>query len=298
MSCLVPISAWYTRQRHPTGGRIISFGKHAFVDTDELIHLPCGRCIGCRLERARQWAVRLMHETKTQERASFLTLTYDENHLPQNNSLSVEDTQLFFKKLRKWSDCERRSPIRYFVCGEYGEHTARPHYHVILFGEDFAETRTHYKNNLYTSPDLEKLWGKGFAPIGSVTFDSACYVASYCTKKITGPSAPEHYGKRLPEFGNSSRRPGIGSTFFQKYWRDIYPSDEVIINGLSSKPPRFYDKLLAKQNPQLWKQVHEKRLQEAPQELSPEWFESLSYRRLGAKDSILKAQFKMKRKEL
>jgi len=214
------------------------------------LSLPCGRCIGCRLERSRQWAVRIVHESKLSDENSFLTLTYDEEHLPKNKSLSVEDCQRFLKRLRKKLYPQK---VRFFLCGEYGEKLKRPHYHAILFGYDPRDKipisdGTH---PLFESPFLTETWGKGSVILGSVTFESAAYVANYATKKITGKPAAEHYRGLRPEFLLMSRRPGIGRSWFEKFQSDVYPSDQVISRGAACRPPRYYDNLIEKTNPDI-----------------------------------------------
>lgn len=218
------------------------------------LQLPCGRCIGCKLERARQWAVRITHEAKMHEESCFVTLTYDDEHLPKDGSLSVETCQLFLKRLRERiaydSNHGFKIPakrIRFFLAGEYGDKMGRPHYHAIIFGEDFSSDRRKIsyggKNTLFDSPSLSSTWGNGFVSIGDVSFDSACYVAKYATKKITGDKADEHYKGRKPEFLLMSRRPGIGSTWFERYKSDVFPSDTCVVRGKETKPPRYYDGL-------------------------------------------------------
>lgn len=230
------------------------------------LSLPCGRCIGCRLERSRQWAVRLMHESKMHAVSSFLTLTYKD--LPPKGSLSVEHCQLFMKRLRA-----RLAPkkVRFFLCGEYGDQFGRPHYHAILFGEDFAADRVKLseKNGfyLYESKLLDEVWGHGGCRIGDVTFDSAAYVANYATKKVTGAKADEHYQGRKPEFllmsrgGRGGR--GIGHSWFEKFASDVYPADAVIVSGREARPPRYYDGLLEEHDPALAETIKSKRVLEA-----------------------------------
>lgn len=219
------------------------------------LSLPCGKCIGCRLERARQWAVRIMHESEMHEDSCFITLTYRDEDLPPDGSISVSVAQLFMKRLRA-----RIAPVkvRFFLVGEYGEVTGRAHYHLLLFGYDFpdkvvlSETPT---QTLYRSDILADIWGFGNCSIGQVTFDSACYVAKYACKKIIGKMAAAHYRGRLPEFCTMSRRPGIGSGWIKKFSSDVFPSDEVIVKGFPARPPRFYDKFLEVQNPDLFSAV-------------------------------------------
>lgn len=231
--------------------------------------LPCGNCVGCRLERSRQWAIRLMKELKLHDRSSFLTLTYDDAHLPRlpngTPTLVLEDVQLFLKRLRDHFEPNR---LRFFQCGEYGEQTARPHHHMILFGEDFCKDAERIEDSRsghaqFVSPTLDRLWGKGRSTISQVSFESAAYVARYCLKKWTGAGKPFHYKGRKPEFTTMSRRPGIGAGFFEEFKDDMYPTDEVIpdIGRPASLPPKFFDKLLERVDPALFAVVKKKRVE-------------------------------------
>jgi len=229
------------------------------------LSLPCGRCIGCRIERARQWAVRIMHEAKMHDENSFLTLTYAEE--PKGGTLVVDHCQAFMKRLRERvgrhcmrcgqmrRTCEcpefKLRKIRFFLCGEYGEKLARPHYHAIIFGYGFPDKQPteggdRSEFQLYCSEELDELWSHGRCWIGDVAFDSAAYVANYATKKITGDKAADHYAGRKPEFLLMSRRPGIGSSWFDQFRDDVYPADSVIVKGVECRPPRYYDQRLLK----------------------------------------------------
>lgn len=214
--------------------------------------LPCGQCIGCRLERSRQWAIRCMHEASLYDENCFVTLTFADDHLPDNRSLCVTHLQKFMKRLRK-----RFAPktIRFYACGEYGEQFQRPHYHLCLFNHDFTDKYRWAKNRghqLYRSPTLEELWPYGNATLGTVTFESAAYVARYVTKKVTGAQATQHYQmldpstgeiyQRRPEFTVMSRRPGIGHNWLSRFQTDVYPSDTVLVRGKLMKPPVYYDR--------------------------------------------------------
>lgn len=275
MPCYRPLTAMVKRSatggkakvtflRSASGADLVS-GKDLGVATP----LPCGQCIGCRLERSRQWAIRLMKELKLHDRSSFLTLTYDDSHLPRLPSglptLVLEDVQLFLKRLRfEFAP----NPLRYFQCGEYGEKTNRPHHHMILFGEDFVKDRVRIEDSRsgyaqFESPNLSRLWGKGRATISEVSFESAAYVARYIIKKQTGKGSKFFYKGRKPEFITMSRRPGIGSGYFEEFKDDIYPSDSVVpeIGRPASLPPRYFDKLLEKIDPALYESVKKKRVE-------------------------------------
>lgn len=277
MPCYSPLQAFYAYDA--SGERHVKFSNsaaEAFKNGVKLIGqdldtfaLPCGSCIGCRLERSRQWAVRCMLEASMYEKNCFLTLTYAPENLPKNGSLVKEDFVLFMKKLRRkyvpkmqeglsqvqkeaWS---LKNGIRVFYCGEYGEDFGRPHFHACLFNYDFPDYRTvrgvterdkeFYKmcndNKLYVSKSLNEIWGKGIATIGSLTFESAAYVARYCTKVINGKDAQEHYKGKVPEFGHMSNRPGIAAGWFDKFKSDVFPSDYLVIGGVKLKPPRYFD---------------------------------------------------------
>lgn len=254
MACFHPLKGWRAKTINAKTGRrsIVFVRSDGLVDLP--VELPCGQCIGCRLERSRQWAVRCVHEAQLHKDNIFITLTYDNEHLPESRSLVYRDFQLFMKRmLVNAARHEDRFGIRFYMCGEYGETFGRPHYHAILFNYDYADKklwRIDRENPLYTSETLTQTWGMGHCSIGSVTFQSAAYVARYLMKKVTGDGAEEHYEwidpetgevfKRSPEFTNMSRRPGIGSKWFDKYMSDVFPSDTVIVNGKEISPPAFY----------------------------------------------------------
>lgn len=183
-----------------------------------------------------------------------LSLTYDDEHLPVDGSLVRDEVPKFVRALRK-----RGVRTRYFQSGEYGDEGLRPHYHACLFGYDFPDKSVGPPSRSgaaqYFSPELDKVWGKGRASIGDLTFESAAYVARYVCKKVTGSRAAEHYervnpldGELVavePEFATMSNRPGIGATWFDKYGAEVYPHDEVIVRGRRAKPPRYYDRRLS-----------------------------------------------------
>ncbi len=239
---------------------------------DRPITLPCGQCIGCRLENSRQWAIRCFHEAALHDQNCFVTLTYDDEHLPAGGTLVLRDFQLFMKRLRK----EYGSGIRFYACGEYGEKFGRPHYHVCLFNFDppdkkLYKVRDHVQ--LYSSATMDKIWGMGFTVTGDVTFQSAAYVARYIMKKINGPEATPHYEtvdlqtgelfQQKPEFTTMSRRPGIGKNWLKKYQADIYDHDFVVMNGKKMRPPRYYDRQFEITNPEDYKIIKGNRLRSA-----------------------------------
>lgn len=254
MPCYHPLSAYQCAD-----GSIV-FYESKRHDTVKSLSLPCGQCVGCRLERSRQWAIRCMHEAQMHTQNCFITLTYDDAHLPSDRSLHYRDFQLFIKRLRKRYPGRR---IRYYMAGEYGENFGRPHWHACIFGLDFDDKklwkRTSANSLLYRSANLELLWPFGYSSIGDVTFESAAYVARYIMKKVTGKNAAEHYQEidpdtgeitnRTPEFTKMSLKPGIGYEWYKQYTSDVYPQDYVVVRGKKVKPPKYYDKKYKIDNP-------------------------------------------------
>lgn len=160
--------------------------------------------------------------------------------------------------------------VRFFACGEYGSKLSRPHYHIVLFGYDFPDKtpwQNHRGNQLFRSPELERLWPKGFSTIGEVNWQSAAYTARYIMKKISGDDADDHYDGKVPEFTRCSLRPGIGHGWIERYWRDVYPLDQVVIirdgQAKQYKPPRYYDKWLQEHQPDIFEEVWRKRVMNA-----------------------------------
>lgn len=256
MPCYHPISAYQTREENKNGRRPLVFTER----TARPVMVACGNCIGCRLERSRQWALRLEHEAQLHEISIFVTLTYSPENEPEGRTLVKAHFQNFMKKLRDF----HKKPIRYFHCGEYGETTNRPHYHAILFGVDFADKVKHSKTPqghvTYISETLDKIWGFGHCLIGSVTPESINYVSNYILKKVTGEKALAHYEsfnlatgeitKRLPPYITMSNRPGIGADWFAKYAGDVFPSDSAIHRTKELGVPRYYSRIYFRENPE------------------------------------------------
>ncbi|AXH76628.1 MAG: replication initiator protein [Microviridae sp.] len=257
MPCYHPLTGYYSRVVGKSGKRQITFQRSLSL-SGAALRVPCGRCAGCRLEKSRQWAMRILHEKRLHKESCFVTLTYDDAHLPPFGTLVKRDLSLFMKRLRN----ECGSGVRFYGCGEYGDLNKRPHYHVILFNYSPSD-KLFYKNAkrgepLYNSASLSAIWGAGFVVIGDVTFDSAAYVARYVMKKRDGKLAHTYdvvdgngeIFRREPEFSLMSRRPGIGLGWFAKYGRETYAHDSVVINGKLVRPPRYYDGKYELENPQ------------------------------------------------
>jgi len=213
------------------------------------IDIPCGQCIGCRIDRTRDWSVRALHEAQMHQDNCVVTLTYREDALPFGGYLHYPDFKLFIRKLRK------RVPVRFFMCGEYGEKFERPHYHAILFGINFADRKQLKKTKagtaIYTSELLSSLWTHGFAHLADFEPSAARYIAGYIMKKVVGSKARAHYehvangGSYVPEFGRMSLKPGIGYKWFEKFGHtDAYPHDQCVMDGQLVPVPRFYNRKL------------------------------------------------------
>ena len=241
--------------------------------------LPCGQCIDCRLKYSREWAFRCMCEAEQYEHNEMLTLTYNEENIPKNyqinpktgcvepggGTLVKKDVQDFLKRLRK-----KYPGFRYYMCGEYGDKHQRPHYHLIMFNlkvddkeylRDSVSEWSKIKNKLYTSKDIEKIWGKGFITLNEVNFETCAYVARYVTKKVKGPTSEEEYELRgqLPEYTCMSRNPGIGEKYYQLNKEKFYEKKKIWQKTqkglLEINPGRYFEKLIEKENEEILKKL-------------------------------------------
>jgi hypothetical protein len=335
MPCFHPLTAYRHKSGPQKNGKwpITFKAKEAFTTIDgkfdnNKLQLPCGRCIGCRIERTRQWAVRCVLESRYYKRNCFITLTYDNEHLPKDKSVKKEDLRNFIKRLRKRLEkyyeiseegVPKKHKIKYFGCGEYGEHYSRPHYHVAIFGYDFSDktaegvikdvrtggelswkgangSRTEGERSgstsrkgppLKQSIELEKMWGKGFCSVGELNFDTAQYIAKYVTKKLTKEYI-NYYGGRSPEFGAMSKN--IGKDFYMEFKNDITSTDRIILNRRRSiKPPVFYDRLIELDDLPLYEKIKNNRKEKLnKEEYTPE--------RLKAKELCMKQKLKQKKR--
>ena len=275
MPCYRPLRAYRSAKVNPTGKRSLVFSPRGAESSDltDQISLPCGQCIHCRLEKSRQWAMRLLHESTLYQNNCFITLTYSDENLPLNGSIDPSHPVLFMKRLR-----EKYGPnIRSYGCAEYGEKLQRPHYHLCLFNHDFHDKKPfnqkHWGNNdhrLYNSNSLESLWNLGHSSVGAFSFETAAYVARYVTKKITGDAAASHYEstnaytgeitERLPERAVCvSRRPGIGREWYNKFGKYLRDHDFAIINGKKMRPAKYYDRLFDLANPDEFQEIKNRR---------------------------------------
>ena len=227
------------------------FINHAIV-------LPCGQCLGCRTQYAAQWANRIMIEAMDYESVYFLTLTYDDEHVPRHIakdghtvfSLEPEDFKLFQKRLARHQAYHKDNRLRYYYVGEYGETFHRPHGHFVEFGlllDDVVEDhRNKHGRMIHTSKNISDIWGKGIVEVEPITWELAAYVARYTVKKL-GRKETDFYSSQnlVPEFSRMSLKPAIGFKYFDEHCREIYVNDEILLplaTGLRKvKPPRFYD---------------------------------------------------------
>lgn len=208
---------------------------HIYIPGSAAIEIPCGQCIGCRLDHSNEWATRCLLEMQKYDQNCFITFTYDEEHVPErwycdletkkervSLTLDKRDLQLFWKRLR-----EDGNNCRYYACGEYGDKYARPHMHAIIFGyrPDDLIPASQYNDkfvdaselgyNYFVSPYLNSVWKKGAVLVADASWESAAYTARYVMKKLKG-MARSFYDRNCiePEFVTMSRKPGIGSDWF------------------------------------------------------------------------------------
>lgn len=256
--CTKPLTAFV----NPEGGRPI-FGYQGVKLGLTEMHLPCGKCSECTKEYYQSWAARGSLELKKWETSLFLTLTYDDTHLPGDYSLNKKDVQDFIKRLKKAKGSSKEDPIRQIYCGEYGTQTLRPHYHVILFNCDFKDKKQRAVSSgmpVYESEQLTKLWGKGFAQFGYADAGAIGYLFKYILKKKTKkeketPLYHEHDGciyEKSHEFIEASRNPGIGA-----FSRDSASLAKGFTtnNGVKTKLSKYYLNYLKLNEPTLFEKI-------------------------------------------
>lgn len=282
MSCYHPIPCWYYQQADP---KKLFFTPPPIAPGVEVLTVPCRQCIGCRLDYSRDWATRIYHESLLYEHNYFLTLTYRPEQLPIKDVVNLSTGELitgnplvpshmtkFMKDLRRyWSyHYDGFDGIRFYGVGEYGEQTGRPHLHLCVFNLPFLDDLIPFFTNklgqqIYLSPLIETIWGRGQVSVGEVTWQSAAYVARYMLKKQKGKDAQWYYDSRAisPEFVRMSRRPGIGYDWYVANKDKLYPDDSLIVptlkGALQVKPPAYYDRLFDLDHPDVIDAVKEQR---------------------------------------
>lgn len=233
--------------------------------------LPCGHCAACKLTASSSWANRMEMELPYHKNAWFLTLTYDDEHVPwsynnglginkwtgeveiENLTLNYKDMQDFWKRLRRYREYHNidDGQLMYFQAGEYGGKTHRPHYHAIVYDlnikkEDLKEYKR--KNGIvyYNCDWITKIWGNGHVVITEASWKAFAYTARYTTKKVYGSESKKYYSDMgiLPEKCMMSKKPAIGMKYYEEHKNEIYKKDSIQLkNGRSCKPPRYFDKL-------------------------------------------------------
>lgn len=286
----------------------------------------CDQCKGCRVRRRMELALRLEHESQFNEHSWFVTLTYNDEHLPAGGSVNIKAIPDFIRMLRqKLRRKKIKQKLRYFAVSEYGGQTGRAHYHLILFGPDFPDRKISYTKpsranhsesfiklfgiggaRYYTSELLENVWGNGFAQLTSVSQATMQYVAKFHIDKVTGEKAAEYYSytdesgnayNLEPEQCRMSTNPGLGRKWIEKYWKCVYPRGYIIGHGgVKFAPPKYYDAWLEKNHPKVYLQVKEQRAKEISLETLLEQkrdaIAKIRMAQLGLNASIGSGQFK------
>ena len=274
MACYHPLKIFYTGRKTETGAKegIVTRGNSTRIslewasrkiknlswnDTmkhdengtaylDDYDEIPCGKCIGCKLDYSKNWAERCLLEARYHDSSKFITLTYDEDHVPKNGQLSKRDMQLFMKRLRKYTGQQ----LRFLICGEIGPATKRPHYHGIIFGLTLNDE---YKwGNFTRSDSLERTWGKGQVIIGQVNFNTCAYVARYVVKKQKDDGS----------FLLMSRRPGIGFRYYMDHRGEMFADGVIYIHtdkGNQMNIPNYFKYLEKKDNRELLELISERK---------------------------------------
>lgn len=261
-----------------TGHWYLSNDPNKYFNNQPL-DIPCGQCVGCRLDYAKDWTTRMMCESLYHDKTMFLTLTYDDINVPHSCyeemdtgeikdilTLCPDDFVKFMKRLRYYYT---KNEIRFYMCGEYGSKTLRPHYHAIVFGLDLDDLKPLKQsgtgNQLFESELLNKAWKKGFINVAPATYETMSYTARYIMKKRKGKDSAEYDQFNIvPEYVNMSRMPGIGFQYYQDNKEKIYKNDEIIlVNGKTVKPPKYFDKLLEQEDEEKYRQIIDKRMENA-----------------------------------
>lgn len=257
--CTRPIKAFH----NPSGGRPI-FGWAGEKEGLSELELPCGKCPECCKDYYTSWASRGSRELLRWDSSVFITLTYDEEHLPDDKSLNKKHVQDFIKRVKKHFRSSKTSPIRQTYCGEYGSRTCRPHYHVILYNCFFADAVRHYVSDgghqVYTSKLLTRLWGKGNAEFGYATAGSIAYLYKYILKKKTRKEKQKPYIIEIDgvtydvehEFIESSRNPGIGAHMREP---NLLKKGYFTVDGAKKKLSKYYLEYLRVNHPDIFDNI-------------------------------------------
>lgn len=231
-------------------GKTLCWSKKKYCKDYATFQLPCGKCLECRLDYARQWAVRCVHEAYMHEDNCFVTLTYSDEKL-ESPKLIYKHFQNFLKRLRRAYPYKK---IGVFVTGEYGDKRKRPHFHACVFNWRPNDARYKYTSDrgdvVYESDHLTKLWGYGIAEFGEVTFESAGYCARYAAKKLIHGKDQDH---DFQPISKKSSKHAIGKKWIEKYWPDVFNYGHIILHdGTKCSIPRYYEKWLKQHKPIEW----------------------------------------------
>jgi len=243
MRCLYPRTVGFHAD-----GKTISWSQKKYSPEYAPFQLPCSKCIECRLQYAREWAIRCVHESQMHPENSFITLTYDKL---ESNRLQYKHFQDFMKRLRFHYP---NQTISTFVTGEYGEEKKRPHWHAIIFNWYPRDAKYKYSNDrgdeVHSSETLDKIWGHGISEIGSVTIESAGYCARYAAKKLIHGRDQDH---DYHPISKKSSKHAIGKKWLEKYWPDVFNYGHIVLpDGGTCGIPRYYEKWLQKNQPAAW----------------------------------------------
>lgn len=332
MSCYHPVDAWIVGKDPQTGKNILSFSDPSpeFMEKHPELHIqvPCGKCIGCRLDYSHQWANRCMLELQYHDSAWFCTFTYDDFHVPityhvdsetgeafPGMSLRKRDWQLLMKRIRKNFPDDK---IRFMACGEYGDHTFRPHYHAILFGLHLSDLVLYRQNfegdSYYNSDSLSRCWldndGNpiGYVVVAPVTWKTCAYVARYTMKKAkTAKTVGQDVYQSLglePEFILMSRKPGIGRMYYEDHKDDLFKYEYINLStadkGLKFRPPKYFERVYQEEYPGALDDRKKQRIQTAKEtEILKDKQSSLDrYDRLALAERVKAGQIKSLRRIL
>lgn len=281
MACEKPITAY----RPATGGPLRFTPPNPDRDprSYEAMKVPCGTCILCRQEYARQTAIRLTHEATLHDKNCFLTLTYDDTHLPEYGSLNYEHLAGFWKRLRidllrRGAVTKHSDALRYYAVGEYGDRSLRAHYHACIFGQDFKGSGEiqlrEGSHSLWTNLHLQRLWGFGNVSVGVLNFATARYTASYVVKKLR---QKQKYVRIDPDTGEliplvqprAFMSRNLGKGWWLQWGHQLADHDRVIVEAQEQKPPKAYDKWLAEKDQKRALQIKARR-KELAKPLTPE----------------------------
>lgn len=295
MRCTSPLTAGFLAD-----GKTITFSKKSASKEYVSFQIPCSKCIQCRLEYGRQWAIRCVHEAQMHTKNMFLTLTYDDEHL-KSDKLIYEDFQKFMKRLRKLSN----TPIGVFVTGEYGDKKKRPHWHACIFGYEPNDAKYKYSNDrgdkVYESETLKKLWPQGISEYGAITIQSAGYTARYAAKKLIHGNDQDH---DFHPISKKSSKNAIGKKWLETYYKDVFNYGYIVLpDGQRCGIPRYYEKWLKEKHfseyliylknikyPQIKKMIENS---ESQYDESRHYNRPLQLTRNQVKDKIIKSKFKL-----